>query len=288
MTSNRIPPAIIGTVAPILSQRYSHDQLDALFMSAGFPGDPPERSKPAKVMEWLRRANAECEDDALDRFARLIAEFMDTEPAAVHRTLWSGEASEDAADPRETVLDCLKREGLTYRRGGYIVGGTLSGPSKSLAERLAKDGVVTVETEYQRAYEQVESDPPAAVTAACAILEAVCKTYLATEGHPLPNKQVLGTLWSETAAHLGLRPKDVADLDLKRILSGLSSIADGVAALRTHRGSAHGHSDGGTERKPYRLAARHARLAVHAAHTMALFVLETWEARRGPKVGASR
>jgi hypothetical protein len=283
MTSNRIPPAIIGTVAPILAQRYSHDQLDALFMSAGFPGDPPERSKPAKVMEWLRRANAECQDDALDRFARLIAEFMDTEPVAPHRYPWSGEAAEDASDPRESVLDCLKREGLTYRRGGYIVGGTLSGPSRSLAERLAKDGVVAVETEYQRAYEQVETDPPAAVTAACAILEAVCKTYLETEGHPLPSKQVLGALWSETSAQLGLSPKDVADLDLKRILSGLASIADGVAALRTHRGSAHGHSEGSPDRKPYRLAPRHARLAVHAAHTMALFVLETWEARRGQK-----
>ena len=288
MTSNRIPPAIIGTVAPILAQRYSHDQLNALFMSAGFPGDIPEGSKPAKVMAWLRRANAECEEDALDRFARFIAEFMDTEPTGPHRNLWTGEATDDAVDPREAVLDCLRREGLTYRRGGHIVGGTLSGPSRSLAERLAKDGVTAVETEYQRAYEQVEVDPPAAVTAACAILEAVCKTYLETEGHQLPNKQVLGTLWSETSARLGLSPKDVADLDLKRILSGLASIADGVAALRTHRGSAHGHSEGSPDSKPYRLAPRHARLAVHAAHTMALFVLETWEARREAKSDPSR
>jgi hypothetical protein len=74
---------------------------------------------------------------------------------------------------------------------------------------------------------------------------------------------------------LGLSPKDIADDDLKRILQGLYSLADGIAALRTHEGSAHGRSS----KARYRLRARHARLAVHAAHTMALFVLETHDER---------
>jgi hypothetical protein len=90
----------------------------------------------------------------------------------------------------------------------------------------------------------------------------------------MPSKQVLGSLWPVVATHLGLSPKDVADEDLKQILSGLYSISSGVAALRTHEGSAHGR--GG--KKIYRLAPRHSRLAVHAAHTMTLFVLE---ARKG-------
>lgn len=134
-----------------------------------------------------------------------------------------------------------------------------------------------MEIEYQRAYSQVESDPPAALTAACAILETVCKTYLEAEGHPLPSKQVLGPLWTETAAQLGLSAKDMVDADLRQVLSGLSSVAVGVAALRTHGGSAHGHTDA----KSYRVEPRHARLAVHAAHTLAMFVLETWDARKG-------
>jgi hypothetical protein len=74
----------------------------------------------------------------------------------------------------------------------------------------------------------------AAVTAACAILESVCKCYLEAEGQLLLNKQVLGTLWPQVASHLGLSPKDGADDDLKRILRGLYSIGDGVAALGTH------------------------------------------------------
>jgi hypothetical protein len=152
----------------------------------------------------------------------------------------------------------------------------LTGPSKSLAERIKADGVLAIQIEYERAYKTLESDPAAAVTATCAILESVCKSYLETEGKAPPNKQVLGQLWGAVADHLGLTPKLVADDDLKRILQGLYSIADGVAALRTHAGSAHGHSPG----KSYKLAPRHARLAVHAAHTMAMFLLETAEARK--------
>ena len=139
-------------------------------------------------------------------------------------------------------------------------------------------GIEALDTEYRRAYSQIEADPPAAITASCAILEAVCKTYLLEEGIALPSKQVLGALWAATSQHLGLTPKVVEDDDLRQILTGLSSIAVGVAALRTHVGSAHGHADLPSTKR-YRVGARHARLAVHAAHTMALFVLETWEAR---------
>ena len=55
------------------------------------------------------------------------------------------------------------------------------------------------------------------------------------------------------------------------ILGGLSSIVDGVGALRTHAGSAHGRG-----KKGYEIQPRHARLAVYAAHTLVLFALETW------------
>lgn len=59
---------------------------------------------------------------------------------------------------------------------------------------------------------------------------------------------------------------------MRQILGGLASIVNGVGDLRTHAGSAHGHGNQG-----YQLEARHARLAVHAAHTVVGFVLETRE-----------
>ena len=40
-------------------------------------------------------------------------------------------------------------------------------------------------------------------------------------------------------------------------------------------GSAHGRG-----RRAYRLQARHARLAVHASHTLVAFFIETWDERK--------
>lgn len=272
----RIPPALIGTAAPILAEAYTHAELNSLFLAAGFPGDPPEGNKIHKCQDWMRRANAHL-NDPLRAFGHLLAEFLDSDAEIAYAPLQEARVAD-----RERLKQAIQREGLSYQRGGAFFGSALTGPSRSLGDRLQREGVPALELEYQRAYAQIEHDPPAALTAACAILEATCKAYLTSHGQALPSKQVLSALWQATAAHLGLSPKDVADLDLKQILSGLSSIATGVAALRTHKGSAHGHFEAPVHPsgRTYRLLPRHVRLAVHAAHTMALFVLETWEAKR--------
>ncbi len=132
--------------------------------------------------------------------------------------------------------------------------------------------------ESQRALASVETDPGAAITAACASVESLCHVCIEDEGLTPPTDQSIKPLWKVVQAHLGLDPSQLADDDLKRILSGLTSIVDGLGALRTHVGSAHGRG-----RRPYRPSPRHARLAVHAAHTLAIFVLETWDARKVAK-----
>lgn len=53
------------------------------------------------------------------------------------------------------------------------------------------------------------------------------------------------------------------------------AVVSGIGALRTHASSAHGAGKRG-----YKLEPRHARLAVHSAHTLALFILESWEKKR--------
>ena len=73
---------------------------------------------------------------------------------------------------------------------------------------------------------------------------------------------------------LGLDPAIVNDEDLKTILSGLAAIVEGTGSLRTHKGSAHGRG-----KTVYKLKPRHARLAAHAAFTLASFVLEAWGER---------
>jgi hypothetical protein len=137
---------------------------------------------------------------------------------------------------------------------------------------LQAGDLVAVEAEFQRAIEAVELDPPAGVTAACALIEALCKVYIDDEHLELPSNQTVKDLWRVVSRHLGLSPGILVDQDVTRMLSGLMSVIDGIGSLRTHAGSAHGHG-----REQYPLEPRHARLAIHAAHTLAVFVIETWE-----------
>jgi len=275
---SKIPPSLIGICSTQLADRYTHAQLDALFMAAGFDGDPPEGNKNQKCQSWLRLANSN-QSDPLALLGALIAEYMDEEFDAA-RFRW-GQYSEGDDDPRKKIIAAAKKDGLTYVRGGRFVGRDLATPSASLSDALAERGIDAAEDEFRRAYENVARDPAAAITAACAILETVCKTYLESKEINLPSKQALGPLWTETARVLGLHPEKMVDDDLRKILQGLFSMVDGIAALRTHVGSAHGRS-GAKPSKTYRVTPRHARLAVHAAHTLALFVLETWQARELP------
>jgi Abortive infection C-terminus len=135
-----------------------------------------------------------------------------------------------------------------------------------------------VAAEFQRALDAVDSDPPAAITAACSLLESLFRIYIEDENLDMPTTKTIKPLWGVVIKNLGLEPAAMPDDDLKRILSGMFSIVDGVGALRTHAGSAHGAG-----RNRYRPQSRHARLAINSAHTLVMFILETWEARTRQK-----
>ncbi len=146
--------------------------------------------------------------------------------------------------------------------------------SRELAEILQEKDLASLEAEYQRAEESITVDPPTAVTAACAIFESFCRVYIEDEGLEMPKSLTVKPLWSAVQRHLDLSPDKHVDADLKRILSGLSSVVDGFASLRSHIGSVHGRG-----KKSYKVAERHARLAVNASHSLVFYLLETWDNR---------
>jgi len=91
----------------------------------------------------------------------------------------------------------------------------------------------------------------------------------------MPSKQDLQPVWSVVRKDLGFDPSRIEDRDLQEVLSGIIAVVNGIGALRTHASSAHGAG-----KKTYKLAPRHARLAIHSAHTVALFVIESWDKKR--------
>jgi len=245
----------------------SHASLDSLFERAGVPGDPPGLAHHSKWKEWLLRLNRDDSVDALAVLGAVLEEVMEAPPNDEEsRAHWSSN--------REAVQVALEKYGLTYQTGGIVVQG--AGPiSADALNRALKSGKFDeLEIEFRRASENVSTDPASALTAACSLLEALFRAYLEAHSLPLPAKKSVKPLWGAVQEHLGLHPKTQQDRDLQQILSGLASVVDGIGALRTHSGSAHG---GGALR--YRVKARHERLAINAAHSLASFVIETWDER---------
>lgn len=264
-----IPAALLSVCADIASGRETHATLDSLFTYAGAAGDPPDGSKPAKALEWLRRTNKEISiQQPLDVLGRLIENYMEMQLNP--NDSWDQQRLQD----REKITKTLAQCELRYVRGGKIVG-SLGAPSRTLEEFIRERDISAIDTEFNRALSNVETNPREAVSAASNILESLCKVYIHDEHLEKPAKQDLKPVWSIVRKHLGFDPSLVEDQDLQIILSGLISIVEGIGALRTHASSAHGAG-----RSSYKIEPRHARLAIHASHTVTLFVLESWKKKR--------
>jgi len=261
--SNQINRAIARVIGEVLGAHYfSHRKIESRLHEAGFTGDPPEGNCSDKITNWIVREAAQFPNEISSRVGEFLSDYMDSDYL-------------NSETGKERIHKILNNNGFTYETGGRLFGGSLSVPAKSLEDHLKQKSIPEINLEFERALKSVDSDPPAAITAACCILESFCRVYLQEEQITPPSDQSAKPLWNAVAKHLGLSPSDHTDQNIKKILSGFYSVVDGIAALRTHDGSAHGR-----ERRGYRLDPRHARLAVHAAHTLVLFALESWEAAK--------
>ena len=129
--------------------------------------------------------------------------------------------------------------------------------------------------QIRRIESSVDSDPTLAIGTAKELIETVCKTILAERGKQLQGTPDIPTLTKETFKALKLVPDDVPDSAkgaevIKRLLSNLGTIGNGLAELRGLYGSGHGKHANASGLKP-----RHAKLAVGAASSLATFLFET-------------
>jgi hypothetical protein len=127
----------------------------------------------------------------------------------------------------------------------------------------------------------VENDPGLAIGTAKELVETCCKTILRERNVKVPEKAKLPQLVRSTSKELKLTRDDIPDHakaseTIKTLLSNLATITQGIAELRNKYGTGHGKDSNAKGLQP-----RHAKLAVGAASTLAVFLVETHKA--GPK-----
>ena len=214
-------------------------------------------------------------DDDDDRMERLLAKSCDPRDYINAE----GRLAEAMHYLNQYLLfDGLKlvRDGLKTKVVELRAQATVVGAFSAVAEALDLD---TVGRDLDRALASAESDPEDAVTAACSVVESVCRSILIESDLGLPAKQDISGLYRAVREPLGLSPtkEGVPDLiaeDVRSTLSGLVTAVQSIGALRTHGGDAHGR-----ERGFRRIDARIARLAIHSASAVCLFLIETWQLR---------
>jgi hypothetical protein len=249
------------------------------------------RSGP-QLERYMRQCGVTMNVGSLSRLPTLTAAIMQTMEEGHSEKL--KDIVEKAADPRdfidqpeklERVISYLNKylmhDGYELQQQGSSVRllkrGTTGPAITSLAATLVVIDFDTVQRDLDRALASVETDPEDAVTAACSVIESLCRSILSELELPLPVQLDIQGLYKAVRDPLGLAPgkedmaPDIAN-DVRTILGGLNSTVQGIGALRTHAGDAHGRGRGFR-----RIDARIARLAIHTAGGIALFIIETWQ-----------
>ena len=270
--SSNIPNSAIGAVASVIaSHYYSHSKLETLFMESGAPGDAPEGNCERKCSEWLKRCNNDPEVNALEVLGRIIQDYMDQEPPSS----FSYSSPSKIAEGQERIKAALAQNQLSYRLNGLITKAGSTPISKTLEDYLKSGNFSSIEKEFERAIEHIQTDPHASVTAACSIIESALKFYIESFNLAAPNKLNVMPLWAVVQSHLTLNSDASLAADQHKVLKGISSIIDGVGAFRSHIGSAHGRGS-----SPPSIEVAEARLVVNVAHTLVVFIMEVLHAKK--------
>jgi hypothetical protein len=127
-----------------------------------------------------------------------------------------------------------------------------------------------VQRAWTAALDKVLDDPDGAITAARTMLESVCKHICDERGVTYETGWDLSRLYKAAASSMNVAPDQHAEQVIKQILSGVSSVVGGLAALRNSMSDAHGQG-----KRSVRPVPRHAKLAVNAAFAVAGFLIDT-------------
>lgn len=218
------------------------------------------------------------DDEMLLRFlCETLHPVVRSDPTEVERLRQT--FNEHLAKDGFQLVERTRMSGKPVFVGRFV--GIVGTPALSAArEALAGTDPGYVTQQITRMDAAVVNDPGLAIGTAKELVETCCKTILTDRGVAFSKNADIPELVKLTSKELELTPDDIPDKakaadTIKRLLSNLATITQGVAELRNHYGTGHGKTAGAKGLQP-----RHAKLAVGAASTLAVFLAETHNDRR--------
>lgn len=115
MSNVRLSKHLCAAVGDALTLTGGHSTLNALFQSAGAPGEPPGLAHHSKWKEWLFRAGQDPSVDGLAVLGNVLEEFMDVEPEGTEDIVETWQAK------RTEIEEVLDENGLRYFRFGRVL-----------------------------------------------------------------------------------------------------------------------------------------------------------------------
>ena len=176
---------------------------------------------------------------------------------------------------KDNLLRLMKRDGYDFDGENFVALPSKQQPPIEAIRSLASSSDLPgLHVEIDRLAHAADDDPSLAVGTAKEMVETICKTILEDRGLPSQG-QDLPQLVRTVARELSLLPANIPDHAkgsevIRRMLSNLNQVSQGIAELRNLYGTGHGRDGRFIGLKP-----RHAKLAVGAAATLGTFLLET-------------
>ena len=175
---------------------------------------------------------------------------------------------------KDDLLRLMKRDGYDFNGETFVLLPSKQPPIEAIRSLASSFDLPGLHVEIDRLTHAAEDDPSLAVGTAKEMVETICKTIL--EDRRVPSRgEDLPQLVRAVAKELALLPDNIPDHAkgsevIRRMLSNLNQVSQGIAELRNLYGTGHGRDGRFIGLKP-----RHAKLAVGAAATLGTFLLET-------------
>jgi hypothetical protein len=252
------------------------DEFDAAKVDCDHSFQPPVSGQRRTLVEQYYHTVDWAEPGHVRRVLQVFENVLNRAEMVAEEETFTPGWQEQRKKEVEQLIYFLQRDGFQWVDGRIVAGAWVP----SLASIMNKAAVFDAKhmaDQIQRMESAVDSDPSLAIGTAKELIETCCKTILSERGKPVTGTPDVSTLTKETLKELKLIPEGIheatrgADV-IKRLLSNLGTIGNGLAELRGLYGTGHGKHGRTTG-----LGARHAKLAVGAAATLTVFLFETHE-----------